>query len=262
LNFTQAQNNKIHLKVDLDTLNHTLNIQQKTIYHNTTKENFNTLFFHNWSNSFKDNKTPLAKRFLENYKKKFHFLKKEKRGYNKIFNIIVNNESTTFKELKEKPDVLEVKLPKILYPNDSIEILATYKVKLPRSKYTGYGKTRNGYHIRYWYLTPAIFQNNKWQTTSNLDIDDLFENIADFTIDLNTPKNFIVESNLYQYKTENKNDVNHYLIGKGKKDIIINIDKNKRFKSFQTENTEIKTDIYDHKIDFPSTHKIIQREVH
>lgn len=261
MTFIQAQKNSIDLKVDLDTLNHTLNVQQKTTYYNTSSKSLNALFFHNWANSFKDNTTPLAKRFTHSYRKDFHFAEKEDTGHTKIFNIIANNTSTTFKEASEQPDVLEVQLPKPLLPKDSLVILATYKIKIPNAKYTGYGKTRKGYHLRYWYLSPVVMQNNQWQTMSNLNIDDLFENTASFSIDLNVPSSYNVESNLYQHKTKKGKLTNYYLVGKEKKDIIININKNKRFKSFQTKNTEIKTDIFDHKIDYESTQKIIKREV-
>ena len=190
-----AQKNILHLKVKLDTLSHQLDISQKITFYNTSSDTLNKVYFHNWANSFKDNKTPLAKRFIENGKKKFHFSDKEKRGYSKINTILVNNIPTIVKELKDQPDIIAIQLPEPIKANDSVVISANYTVKLPNAKFTGYGKTKNGYHIRYWYLTPAVYHNNEWQTMSNLNIDDLFENVADFTIDLNVPENYHVESN-------------------------------------------------------------------
>ena len=260
LNF-YAQKNAIDIKMSLDTIENTLHIQQHTRFYNTSTKKINSVFFHNWANSFKNNHTPLAKRFINDFKNKFHFSKQKDRGHTNIHNITVNNTPVKSKELTNQPDVLKITLPKILLPNESVLIATNYTVKLPNAKFTGYGKTRNGYHMRYWYLAPAVHQHNEWQIMSNLNIDDLFENITDFKIDFNVPKNYNVESNLYQYKTDKDSVTNFYLIGKNKKDIIININKSKRFKSFQTKNTEIKTDIFNHKIDYPTTQKIIQREV-
>lgn len=263
LSFTivKAQNNSIHIKAELDTLNHSIKIQQKTTFFNTSNKTLTNFFLHNWANSFRDNETPLGKRFVEDYKKDFYFSKSKDKGSTKVFNITVNHLQSDFETLKDQPDILKITLPEPLASKDSIVISSTYIVKLPSAKFTGYGKTKKGYHLRYWYLVPAVFQDNKWQTMSNLNMDDLYQDVAYYTIDLNVPKNFIVESNLYQYKTKKGNLTNYYLVGNDKKDIIININKEKRFKSFQTKNTEIKTDIFDNKINYSATRKIIQREI-
>lgn len=257
--FLKAQNS-IAIKATLDAKNDVLKIQQKTIFFNKSNDTLSSIFLHNWANSFKNNKTPLGKRFLEDYKKDFYFSKGKERGNSKIYNITTNNQQALFKEVKNQPDVIKINLRKALLPNDSIKINTTYAVKIPDAKFTGYGKTKTGYHLRFWYLTPAVYKNG-WQTMSNLNLDDLYQDIANFTIDIDVPKKFIVESNLYQHKTKKENSTNYYLVGKDKKDVIIHIDTSKHFKSFQTKNTQVKTDIFNKKIDFNEAKKIISREI-
>lgn len=256
----KAQKNTISIKATLNNTEKLLKIQQKIVYHNHAKDTLKSLFLHNWSNSFQNNNTPLGKRFVEDYRKDFYFAKKKDRGYSKIHNLAVNYQPTSFNEIKKQPDILKVKLNNPLLPNDSLLITTTYTIKIPDAKFTGYGKTKTGYHLRNWYLTPAVYQK-KWQLMSNLNIDDLYENVSDFIIDITVPKNFIIESNLYQHETKKGQKKNYYLVGNNKKDIIIHIDKKKRFKSFQTKNTEIKTDIFDETVEYQKTKKIIEREV-
>ena len=52
------------------------------------------------------------------------------------------------------PLCLKIKLKKPLPPKDSIIITASYDIKFPNAKFTGYGKTSDGFHLRFWYLNP------------------------------------------------------------------------------------------------------------
>lgn len=256
-----TQDNKIQIKASLDTLQHTIQIHQKIVYYNKTSKSLNNLYLHNWPNSFKSNKTPLGKRFVEDYKKDFYFTENKNRGYSKIIFFRSKTNSIAYKTLSDQQDIIKVSFEKALQPNDSIVINTAYSVKLPNAKFTGYGKTYNGYHLRFWYIAPAVYKNG-WQLMSNLNMDDLFEDVTDFVIDINIPKNYFLQSNLYQYKTEKNKTNNYYLVGKKRKDIILNISKNKRrFKDFHCNNLIIKTDIFDKNLGYKSTNKIINRQV-
>lgn len=257
---SKAQENTIAIKATLDTVTSSLKIQQKITYFNNSKDTLTTLFSHNWANSFKNNKTPLGKRFIEDYQKNFYFSKEKERGYSKIYNLTVNYEQVSFNELQNQPDVLKVLLRKPLLPKDSLLLSTTYLVKIPDIKFTGYGKVGTDYHLRFWYITPAVYRKG-WQLMSNLNMDDLYQDIANYTIDINVPKNYKIESNLYPYESEKKGFKNYYLVGKNKKDVILYIDKQQRFKSYQTTNTLVKTDIFDKKIEYTNARKIINREV-
>ena len=257
--FIQAQKNKIDLDVFLDTEEDVLHINQKIVYHNTSTIELPFIYLHNWPNSYKNNKTPLNKRLLEDFKKDFHFSKAKEQGFSNIKDITVNDSKVNFENYKI--DVLKVNLNNPLQPKDSIVISANYKVKIPDGKFTKYGKTQNGYHLRYWYLVPAAIQNNEWQTMSNLNLDDLLQDIADYNIKLQLPSYFSLTSNLTQKIEENSNIKSHILTGSQRKDIIINIDTKNSFKSFQTKSTLIKTDAFKRKKEDSVTQKILQKEI-
>ncbi|TCI91827.1 aminopeptidase [Tenacibaculum sp. M341] len=237
-----------------------MDIQQKIVYYNTSEKTLNSIYLHNWGNSFKNNETPLGKRLVQDYKKDFYFSKPSERGYSSIQKITGNNVLIDFREVKNQQDIIELQLNTPLKPKDSIEISANYLLKIPKVKFTGYGRYSKGYHLRFWYLTPAVHKNG-WQLMSNLNMDDLYEDIADFVIELQTPSNLHLESNLYQHQTTKDSITEYYLVGSRKKDIILNLNKKKRFKTFKTQKIQIKTDIFDKRIDLVKTNDIINRQI-
>lgn len=258
--FSFAQQNTISIKSVFHPETDELLIQQEIVYHNTSDSTLTNIYIHNWPNSFKDRKTPLSKRFIKNFNKTLYFSKEEDRGKTTIKNLTINFESVDFIELENQEDILKIPLTKSLKKNDSAKIDITYVVKIPNAKFTNYGKNKKGYHLRFWYLTPAVY-NKGWQLMSNLNIDDLYENSTDFTIEIDIPKTYTLESNLYQYETKKDSINNHYLIGKNKTDIILSINKKKQLKTFKTKNTNIYTDVFDEDIDYKTATNMLSREL-
>ena len=258
--FSFAQQNSIAIKSTLNVDKDELLVQQEIIFYNTSDSTLTNIYLHNWANSFRDRKTPLSKRFIKDYKKNLYFSTEKDLGRTTIKNLTINHETTDFIEVENKADILKIPLLKSLKPNDSAQISITYIVKIPNAKFTNYGKTKEGYHLRFWYITPAVY-NNDWQLMSNLNIDDLYESGTDFTIEINIPKEYILESNLYQYKTAKETVTNYYLVGKNKTDIIIGINKNKQLKTFKTKKTTVYTNVLNDDIDDKTTIDILSREL-
>jgi hypothetical protein len=250
----------MNIKAFLDAEASVLKIQQEIIYYNTSDEVLQNIYLHNWPNSYKNNKTKLSKRFIEDYKKSLYFAKEEDRGHSKILNLSVNYATATFTEVKDQIDVIDISLQQPLQPKDSLIISASYTVKLPNAKFTGYGKTPRGYHVRFWYLNPVVYQKG-WKIMSNLNIDDQYTDVSDFQIEITIPKKYTLESNLYQYTTKKENVNTYLLVGKKKKDIILNIDETPLFKSFKTNSVNIKTDIINETIAPELGTSILNREL-
>ena len=238
-----------------------LRIEQEIIFHNTSDSILTSIFLHNWANSYRDKKTPLFKRFIKDFKKDLYFAKEKELGSSIIKSMTVDFESSNFKELNNRADILEIFLNKPLSPNSKIKIVASYIVKIPSARFTNYGKSKTGYHLRNWYLTPAIYQNG-WQLMSNLNLDDLYENKTDFKIDIEVPKGYVIESNLLQHKTEKQDRKNCYqLVGINKKDVILGIKKKSQLRTFKTKTVSIRTDVFSEELDFNLTTDILNREV-
>lgn len=259
--FCYCQQNKIQIKAVLDATKETLKIQQEIIFYNTSDTVLNKIYLHNWANSYRDRKTPLSKRLIKDFKKDLYFAKEKELGSSIIISLSVNFETATFNELKEQPDIIEILLDKPLLPKKEVKIAATYIVKIPNARFTKYGKTKNGYHLRYWYLTPAIYKNG-WQLMSNLNLDDLYEKNSNFKIEIDLPKEYVLESNLYQYKNHKETKKNYYLVGKNKTDIILSINKEAKLKSYKTDRINVYSDIVPNDLNKKISTSILNRELH
>lgn len=255
-----AQENKIKMKISLDDTFGMLTVQQDMVFYNNSNDALSEIYLHDWSNSYRNKKTPLTKRFIEDFNKTLYFAKSADKGYTDVLNLSVNYETTKFQRVPDQIDIIKVPLKKALAPKDSVTISASYIIKLPNAKFTGYGKNEEGYHLRFWYLNPAVYQNG-WSLMSNLNIDDQYSDTADFQIEIALPDYYVLESNLYQYETKKDTSTEYFLIGKRKKDIILNIDKTPNFQSFKTDKVHVKTDIVNKSIQATLGTSILNREL-
>ena len=251
-----AQTNSIKINAVLDEKNDALKIQQEIIYYNNSKESLKEIYLHNWANSFKDKNTPLTKRLIGDYNKSLYFAKDNERGFSKILNLSVDFESIQFKTEEGAEDILKIELKKVLQPLDSVLIKASYTVKIPSSKFTNYGKTTNGYHLRYWYLTPAVF-TNEWQITSNLNTDDLFIDPTNYNINIKIPNDHFLRSNLIQ----KKESFIYNLSGNNKTDVVLSINKTNNYTTYKTDKIDVITDISPKGINKKLTTDLLNREL-
>lgn len=255
-----AQHNSIKIHAELNAEKAVLKIQQEIVYYNKTEGVLSEIYLHNWANSFKNKETPLTNRFIEAYDKSLYFAKDDERGATTILNISVNHNPAHFSVLKKQTDVLKVALKNPIQPTDSITIITTYSVKLPSAKFTGYGKIATGYHLRYWHLVPAVYKNG-WQIMSNLNMDDLYMDATNYDIQLKTPKEFIITSNLEQTEIVTENQKQHHLTGKSNIDIIINISNVKSFKTYTTDDFLVVTDLVAKEISHQLSTNLLNREI-
>jgi hypothetical protein len=227
------------MQVLLDNESHSLKIKQQITYHNNSKDTLKIIYFHDWANAYVDKNTHLGKRFLENYSKRFFFTKDKNRGFTKINNIVANYESIQWERDKKTDDYFKILLNKPLKPKDSISIDFNYTVKIPNAKFTGYGVRKGVYNLRYWYLVPAVY-NGKWHLMHNLDMDDLYQNLSDYSIRIKIPKNYYIHSNLLIRKDKNGKLI---LSGKNTKDIELILTPNSDFKKFRTDEVLVETNL-------------------
>jgi len=260
MNIFYAQTNNIKISTELNTETNELKILQEIDFYNKSDSTFSVLYFHNWANAYKNKNTPLAKRFVENYSKSFHFASEKQRGSTTIKSISINYEIATWEITEENPDILKVNLNQLLKPKDSVKIVATYSVKIPKDKFTYYGANTVSYNLRYWYLAPANF-NEKWLLFNNLDMDDLHVDFTNYSIGIKVPKDYVVNSDLKtSYKTDSL--FNYFeFTGKNKLDIELNITKENDFIEYNSKPVAIITNINSEKLNNTTKTAIITREL-
>ncbi|MDN3593639.1 metalloprotease [Zunongwangia endophytica] len=187
---------RISIDAKIDKEENTIHIQQEVSYVNTSKEAIREIYFNDWANAFKDKSTPLARRFEEEYVRKFHFSKSEEKGYTTIKKVKLDGDSLMWIRPQNHPDILRVLLNEKLEPGETVALQFDYAVKLPSDKFTRFGVGDEGdYKLKFWYLTPAIF-NGEWKIYSHKDIGEQYTPPSDIEIHLNTPTEFTPSSSL------------------------------------------------------------------
>ena len=128
------------IQVELDKNAEFLTVSQTVIWTNSTAEKVNIIQLNDWSNSFKDTKTPLSQRLIEEYDRSFYLAPKTKRGYTDIEKISSNNIDLVWLRDRKSQDQMTLYLPKYVEPNDNISLHFNYHVKIPDDRFTGFGK--------------------------------------------------------------------------------------------------------------------------
>ncbi len=230
--FAISQNNKITINAELDFTTKEIQIQQEITYFNTSGSSLDTLYFHNWSAAYKDRKTPLSKRLIEDYDKSLYFSKAIHRGSSIIKNVSSNYSDKWFVN-NQSPDIIGVALNKPLSAKDSLVLSFNYIVKIPAATFTGYGKKTTTYNLRFWYISPAVL-DDKWQIMSNLNMDDLYISPSDYDIKIALPQGMHINTDLEHTKTTNPPFSVSHLKGKSRTDIELNLNVVDDFTTFKT----------------------------
>ncbi len=196
LSTTNAQSDLI-INARLIPEEKTIDIRQIITFTNTSDTTWKEVYLTDWAHSFSSKQTPLAQRFDENYEKKFHLAKEEDRGRTDITSIAHNGKFLQYTRPKENPDILKVILREPIQPGESYNFNLLYKIVLPNAKFTRYGISRvNDYNLRFWFITPTIFENGKWQYYSNKNLDDRYFPKSDISINLSIPSGYDIISDL------------------------------------------------------------------
>ena len=233
-----SQTNTIQMKAFLDFSKGELHIEQNTTFYNNGSSNLDTVYFHNWANSFRNRRSPLSERLIEDYDKSLYFSSKKDRGRSTITNMSENYQYLIWNVKKDSPDILRVILNNTLQPGDSTNIKTSYVVKITKDIFTKYGKNGTTYNLRYWHLVPAVFDTT-WHTMNNLNMDDFYMNPTDYDIELKLPEGVLLNSDLNHTKTFLPPYTTHKLTGKKRVDVELNINFFNDFKHFQTDSITV-----------------------
>ncbi len=256
-----SQNDIIIIDAKLNYKKREIQVQQEIIYHNKTDSSLDTIYFHNWANSFKDKHTPLSKRLIENYDKSLHFAKIEKRGSSIIKGISSNYIATKWIVNDNSPDIVSIILNKPLQVNNSITLSFTYIIKVPEDIFTNYGRNGSVYNLRFWHIVPAVF-DEQWQLMSNLNMDDLYMNPSNYTINFTVPEGLKINTDLDITKTIEPPNTIYHLSGNNRIDIELNLTLLNDFKHFDTPHTvSVITNLNGTSLNHQVKNDIINREL-
>ena len=127
-------NNSYEINVELIQEDKLLIINQKMIFNNDSNNIIEKVFLED--QILQGHNSKLAKRISDEYSRTLSANNKQ-RGFTTINNL-ESDKIKTWKRLDEN-DIIEIELSKPLEISESIEINMSYTIKLPDSKFTGYG---------------------------------------------------------------------------------------------------------------------------
>ncbi len=195
-----GQHNVI-VKAELNDSLKSLNIQQTLEYRNTSNDTLREVYMSDWMNAFSDTRTPLARRFFEDYDRNFHFAREDRRGGTTINSITGNTSNKLIWERPEEhPDIIKIIPEKPIAPHEKYVINLDYVIKIPHNEFTRYGYGNKGnYQLKYWFIAPAMYKDN-WKVYSHKNMNDLYLPKLDFEVELTLPSNLAVISALKREK--------------------------------------------------------------
>lgn len=237
--------------VDLDADAKILQVRQEIIFHNQTKDTLRSFVLNDWNNAYSAKTTPLAKRFSDEFVRAFHLAREEERGSTTIYSVIDQNHRTLqWKRPDKHPDIVEVQMVNPIYPNQKFTFHITYTIKLPKSRFTGYGYDDDGnFNLEDWYLAPARIENNKFVRYSNENIDDIANSVSDYEVTLNVPAGIKLTTDLYVgNKTEKGATDEYFLAGKGRINFSLVLERMNSFEVFRFNDAEVSVNLKDNRV--------------
>ena len=242
---TFCQNiNSYNIDAKLNSEDKTITVSQIMKFKNTSNISLNKIVLEDWANSYVDNRTSLAKRISDEYSRSFTFAKKKQRGSTQIKSVTSDN-IQSWRKSEKTSDIINIYLKKELKKGESIEIEINYQVKLPDSKFTGYGFDNSNYFLKNWLIVFSNISESEWYSQSNLNLNDQSLKKSRYEMKVSFDKNYYLFSNLKINKTEVLNDTkNVYLSGSDINDVKIDLLIDENYRNFQNINNEIETDIF------------------
>ncbi len=256
--YTQLHQSKAEIKLDVEQA--LISVYQEITYYNSSETNIQTLVLNDWNHAFSSKKSPLAKRFSDEFVRSFYYASDKELGKTTLISVTDQNDNPlSFERIPNQIDLVEVKLTKPIASGDKAIIKIRYELKIPNSRFTGYGySSSKKIEIKDWILFPARFENNDFVRYSNENLDDAPNASTDFYITLETSENMVVSSNLAVQKQA---DNRYVLQGKSKNKVHLIVEKQAVFQSFKNSILEVETNHFDLNIDPIFTAIIIDKIV-
>lgn len=242
--------NRINIEANFNIDERLVNVSQIIEYKNTTNDTLSEIYLNDWNHSFSGKNTALAIRLADEYISKFHLAKNQDRGYTNIIQIRQNTTNLSYSRLKDKVDIIKVKLLKPLLPNASYVINLEYLLKIPKDKFTSYGATPKGdFNLKHWFISPAIY-NTDWQYYSNKNLNDLFIPKTNIEFKATFPETYYLTSELDLINKETANGKSTlYFTGKNRNSNEVYLRKLKEFSSIKNNTIELVSDITDKSVE-------------
>src|SRR5690606_30671874 len=179
------------IEVTLNDQINTLDGFEVITYTNQSPDTLHYIWFHLWSNAYKNDRTAFSEQLLNQGRTDFYFSDDEKRGYINRMDFKVNNITATLEDHPQYIDVAKLTLPSPLAPGGFIKITTPFHIKIPYNFSRG-GFVDKTYQITQWYPKPAVYDRKGWHPMPYLDQGEFYGEFGDYDVTIHVPKKYIV----------------------------------------------------------------------
>ncbi len=211
--------NKYVIKADLDEVNKVMTVTQTVHYKNNENIDLGELYFHVYSNAFKNKETApfLFDDFNNAYKAGFS------PGFTELESISMTQENAVsnlkYKFQGEGQTILKLELASPLKVGKVVMINMKYKVHIPPAA-ERFGYNGGNYNLGNWYPVAAVYDESGWNLDKYFAIGDPFySDTSDYEVTINTSdkltvaatgellkKNVDASKLQWQFRAENMRD--------------------------------------------------------
>ncbi|MFO7744977.1 MAG: metalloprotease [Psychroflexus sp.] len=223
-----------------------LTIVQTITFENTSDKPLSSIFLYNWLNAFSDKESPLAKRYAQEFVRRFHFASSYERGGTTINSLSIPNTNSEWKFVEGQVDLIQIDIDKLLLPGESININLNYSLIVPDQKFTGFGWNERELNLKQWLILPAILEED-WILYSHKDLNDYPLQKLDYDLNFEFPNTYSVKSIFSQRKLKSPLTGFQKLKLEGK-DLVgstLFVKRIDNFESIQTDHVKVYTNLKD-----------------
>lgn len=227
-------------------------IKQELTYYNSSEFTLYKIVLNDWNNSFSEKNTPLAKRFSDEHYRGFHLASTKDRGTTNNLSILdVESKKMEWCRPNKHPDLVEILLSKPLKPQEQVKLNLLYYVKIPNDKFTRYGfDFSGGFQLRNWFLTPARLDGYQFVNYSNLNLEDIANDLFNVHLNVTTSNYFKITTDLNLIKTlKDTSQQIHYFEGKKRTNFTLFIEPQSTYNSYRNDKVEVVTNIDANRVD-------------
>ena len=236
------------IKAQLFPIEGEIEVEQRMVFAHNESNPLNEIYLVDWNHAFSSTESPLAKRLVEEYTRSFYLSSKSKRGETQISTIALNGKEIKWDRLENQLDQIRLSLPTPLQAKDPLRLVIKYRLKLPDSKFTGYGKVDHStFILENTFLRLARRSQGEWELISHLNLEDHPGGTGNYTVDFQLPAGLNIQSNLrtkaaqfnqvsthYTFQAKQQKNL-QFFVGSdfgftpfkfGEKEIVSNLDNN------------------------------------
>lgn len=194
--WAKSQQDSIMLNVKLNDDKKSISVEQVLIYHNPHQKSINQIKLLNWVSAYQKRRTPLLKRKVEDRKKDLYFAKDNQLG--KLESLQYSYGNTSSEILNKTQENIFIPLSEPLESGKSIKLNLKYQIQLPDARFTGYGVDTNHILLKYFFLVPETYENEKQNNSFYRDTEENANAGSFWKVNLEVPKYWKIYSNLNQ----------------------------------------------------------------